>query len=212
MSYMDDLIRDRLSLLFGNYEVNEDSSRLYDEILSSLISACEQHRGKGLTDFEIVDLAFNSLGDFEDIIGEYALRRDLPVSFRNRDEGTPNLQNRQIMFAKWEENGYYYPALITPLYDNNIKADFLNGNTSVISITQMVSKEEAYETFQLQGKWKNGGIFYSGKLLSHEPLTMAYDDGDYEHITLHQLRGIRPGEAPMGMMALLRNKVASLIK
>jgi hypothetical protein len=62
MSYMNDLIRDKLSLLFGNYEVNENSKRLYDEVLSSLISACEQHKGKGLTDFEIVDLPLNHWG------------------------------------------------------------------------------------------------------------------------------------------------------
>ena len=212
MSYMNDLIRDKLSLLFGNYEMNEDSKRLYDEVLSSLISACEQHRGKGLTDFQIVELAFNSLGDFEDIIGKYALRKELPAAFKNREEVTSSPQKKQMMFTKWEENGYYYPALVNPLPDGNMKADFLNGNTSVISTDQMVSIEEAYETFQFQGKWKNGGIFYSGKLISHEPLTMVYDDGDYEVITLHQLRGIRPGEASLGAMAVLRNTVTKLIK
>jgi hypothetical protein len=117
-----------------------------------------------------------------------------------------------MMFAKWEENGYYYPALIMPLSDTDIKADFLNGNTDVVTTACVVPLEEAYETFRLQGNWENWGIFYSGKLISQEPLTMAYDDGEYEYITLHQLRGIRPGEAPVKAMTVLRNKVARLIK
>ena len=100
----------------------------------------------------------------------------------------------QTVFARWED-GYYYPAIVDEVLDDDIiKVSFLAGELGFASREQMVEMQEALQIMQLQGNWVNGGIYYSGRLNTQEPMTMYYNDGDVEQVELKQIRGARPGE------------------
>jgi len=43
-----------------------------------------------------------------------------------------------------------------------------------------------------EGNWQEGLFWHKGELFSHSPLIIAYNDGDIEHISLHQLRAFFP--------------------
>jgi len=99
----------------------------------------------------------------------------------------------QTVFARWKD-GYYYPAVVDEVAENNVKVSFLDGHMGFASKGHVVQLQEAFQTMQLQGNWQNHGIFFKGRLNSQEPMMMYYNDGDVEQIELKQLRGIRPGE------------------
>jgi len=100
----------------------------------------------------------------------------------------------QTVFARWKD-GYYYPAVIEKILENDTaKVSFLDGYSGTVSQAHFVQLQDALETMQLQGNWKNFGFFFKGALDSQESMLMYYDDGDIEQIELSQLRGERPGE------------------
>jgi len=99
----------------------------------------------------------------------------------------------QTVFARWMD-GYYYPAVVDEDLGSDVKVSFLDGYFGLASKEHVVELQEALRTMQLQGNWKNGGIYFKGRLDSGEPMTMYYNDGDVEQVELKQLRGVRPGE------------------
>ncbi|MCL2568477.1 MAG: tudor domain-containing protein [Oscillospiraceae bacterium] len=100
----------------------------------------------------------------------------------------------QTVFARWDD-GYYYPAVIDELLEEDIiKITFLDGCPGFASKEQIVELQEALQIMQLQGNFKNQGLYFKGRLNTQEPMTMYYNDGDIEQIELKQLRGARPGE------------------
>jgi len=102
----------------------------------------------------------------------------------------------QTVFAYWKD-GYYYPAIVNEILEQNIiEVAFLDGILGLVSSEQIVELQEAFQIMQLQGNFKNNGVFYKGRL-KQESMTMYYNDGDIEQVELKQLRGARPGE-PMG--------------
>ncbi|MCL2842111.1 MAG: SHOCT domain-containing protein [Oscillospiraceae bacterium] len=98
----------------------------------------------------------------------------------------------QTVFARYKD-GYYYPAVVDEVLGEHINASFLDGDTGVIAKEDIMELQEGFETLHFQGNWQHGGIFYKGKLASHLPMVMHYNDGDVEQIELVQLRGKRPG-------------------
>ena len=99
----------------------------------------------------------------------------------------------QTVFARWKD-GYYYPAMVDDVLKNIVKVSFLDGSFGIASSEYIVELQEAFQKMQLEGNWKNHGVFYKGRLNHHEPMTMYYNDGDVEQLELKQLRGVRPGE------------------
>jgi len=98
----------------------------------------------------------------------------------------------QTVFARWK-NSYYYPAMVDAVTDDGVKVTYLeDGLSALVSHEYIVELQEAFDTMQFQGNWQHGGFFYKGKLASHLPLVMHYNDGDVEQIELSQLRGTRP--------------------
>lgn len=108
------------------------------------------------------------------------------------DDG--ELRLGQTIFARWESNGFYYPAIISEIFDNYIRAAYLDGDSGTVLKEHVLSLQEGYKILNFQGNWKYGGIFYKGIIASQQPLIMNYNDGDVEIIELAQLRGARPGE------------------
>ena len=98
----------------------------------------------------------------------------------------------QTVFARWK-NSYYYPAVVDEVLDSQIKVTYLDGYKGTVAREHVMELQEAFETLQLQGNWKKGGIFFKGALASHQPpLIMNYNDGDVEQVELVQLRGSIP--------------------
>jgi len=112
--------------------------------------------------------------------------------YNENDDG--QLRVGKTVFARWEPNGYYYPAIISEVLDNRIKAAFLDGCSAVVANQHVLSLQEGYDILAFQGNWKHGGIFFKGVIANHNPMVMNYNDGDVEIIQLDQLRGVRPGE------------------
>ena len=100
----------------------------------------------------------------------------------------------QTVFAPWRD-GYYYPATIDEVLGTDIKVSYLDGYKGQVAREDVVELQEAFQTMQFQGNWKHGGLFYKGTLSSDLPMTMYYNDGDVEQITLEQLRGAMPAKA-----------------
>ena len=116
------------------------------------------------------------------------------------DDG--QLRVGKTVFARWEPNGYYYPAIVSEVLPNHIKAAYLDGYSATVANEHVLSLQEGYETLEFQGNWQHCGIFYKGVIASRNPLIMNYNDGDVEIIELEQLRGIRPGEKPKRFFGL----------
>ena len=105
------------------------------------------------------------------------------------------LRSGKTIFARWSPDGYYYPAVVGEVQEKHIRANFLDGQTAMVSKEHTIELQEAFKILDFEGNWKNSGGFYKGVITSHEPTTMNYDDGDVEQIDLKQLRGAKPGEA-----------------
>jgi len=103
----------------------------------------------------------------------------------------PDVQTNQLCFAPFE-GGYYYPAVTGEVFIDRVKVVFLDGYESYVPKEQVMELQEAFNSMEFQGKWKNGWFYFKGILSSHQPLIMCYDDGDVEHINLNQLRGVIP--------------------
>jgi len=100
----------------------------------------------------------------------------------------------QTVFARYKD-GYYYPAVVDAVLDGQVKVSYLDGDEGLAEQEHIMELQEAFDTMQFQGNWKHGGLFYKGKITSHLPMIMHYNDGDVEQIELVQLRGKRPEAA-----------------
>jgi len=116
------------------------------------------------------------------------------TSVNNQQDEDESLSVGKTVFARWEGNGFYYPAVIAGLFDNSIKAAFLDGDSAMVSVEFVLPLREAFATLAFQGNWKNAGLFFKGTVANQDPLIMNYNDGDVEIVELSQLRGARPGE------------------
>ena len=99
----------------------------------------------------------------------------------------------KTVFARWKD-GYYYPGVVDKVMEYAVKISFLDGDVGFVPNGHIVELQEAFQTMQLQGNFKNEGIFFKGVLESQETMTMYYNDGDIEQIELKQLRGAKLGE------------------
>jgi len=94
----------------------------------------------------------------------------------------------QTVFARWND-GYYYPAVLDEVSENNAKVSFLDGDSGLVLKENIVGLQEAFQTMQIQGNWKNNGIFFNGRLDdSQEPIMMV---GETPTITLHHFNVFR---------------------
>jgi len=95
------------------------------------------------------------------------------------------------VFAYWNDgNGYYYSATVNEVFDNDVDVTFLlDGVKNIVPIEQVVDLQKALNTMRFEGNWKRLGVFYEGKLSSHQPIIMNYNDGFVEEVQLKQLRG-----------------------
>ena len=99
----------------------------------------------------------------------------------------------QTVFARWMD-GYYYPGVVDEVMEYNARVSFLDGDVGLVPIGHIVELKEAFQTMQLQGNFKNEGLFFRGVLESQESMTMYYNDGDVEQVELKQLRGEKLSE------------------
>jgi len=117
--------------------------------------------------------------------------------------------NEKVIFARWEHDGYYYPALLA---DNQfapeieVRVAFLDGDVGTVLSHQVVEQDRAFEVMAFEGNWKNYAAYYKGVITSRNPLIINYDDGVAEHITIKQLRGAMPGEDTVFVSALSQYK------
>ncbi|MCL2547483.1 MAG: hypothetical protein FWE06_09950 [Oscillospiraceae bacterium] len=100
-----------------------------------------------------------------------------------------NIQVGETVFALWKSNGCYYPATVKQIAGNTVDVAFLDGSAGQVSSDHVIPLQDAYNNLSLQGNWENGGEYYDGTILSQNPLTMLYSDGNSERINLAQLRG-----------------------
>jgi DNA-directed RNA polymerase subunit RPC12/RpoP len=98
----------------------------------------------------------------------------------------------QTVFALWESDGYYYPATIGKISGDIIEANYLDGHNLKVHISSVISLDEGFNILNLEGNWKNRGLFYGGIISNRESMLMNYHDGDKERVQLVQLRGSRP--------------------
>ena len=99
----------------------------------------------------------------------------------------------QTVFARWSD-GYYYPAVVAEVLDNQIKAAFLDGDSGLVSKDHVIDLEDGFKLLQLQGNWQHHGYFFKGTIENPALMIMHYNDGDVEQVELVQLRGALPGE------------------
>ena len=100
-------------------------------------------------------------------------------------------QKRKAIFARWAADGYYYPAVIEEVNENQAYIRFLGGTEDWISMDDIVELSDAYATMQLEGDWENRGGYYTCTVTdsSNSSLTVQYDeDGVVEQVDLNQLR------------------------
>jgi len=109
----------------------------------------------------------------------------------------PRRSNEEIIFARWEHDGYYYPAKIGQSHERHVQVLFLDGDTATVQKEDIIPLEQVLSTFALEANWKNHGGFFRGKIEGRDPLVMKYDDGDVEIIELRQLRGANPNNPPL---------------
>lgn len=123
-------------------------------------------------------------------------------------EGAPAAQMPEdIIFARWEPDGFYYPGRLSEKMDDFAQSAtvlFLDGHGAVVERRHIIfSLDEALSTLAMQGNWRHGGVFFKGRVTGSSPMVMHYDDGDVEQVELKQLRGVRPGEKPKGLLSRL---------
>jgi len=103
-----------------------------------------------------------------------------------------DIQVHQLYFANWKSTGHYYPVVILEDLGEQVKVNFLDGHLDVVPRGHIVEIEEVLDNMELQGKWRDGLVYYKGVLVSREPMVMHYNDGDVEQVRINQLRGQVP--------------------
>ena len=107
-----------------------------------------------------------------------------------------------VIFARWTD-GFFYPGVAGEWHGEHRKIMFLDSDVGLAAEHDILPLEDALARLELQGRWKNGGMWFRGSLGSRNPLVMHYNDGDVEHIQLRQLRGAVPGEKRVGLFSRL---------
>jgi hypothetical protein len=106
----------------------------------------------------------------------------------SQQEQTAQMQIGQKVFALWEDDGYYYPALIDEVFKDCYKVSYLDGEEDTVPKQCVVQLQEALKTMSLECNLNKSGVFYGCVLSNHQPLTVTYDDGEVEQIEISQLR------------------------
>ena len=110
----------------------------------------------------------------------------------------PNFPENMV-FARWTD-GFFYPGMLgeREQFGDQTQINFLDGCVAMVQEHDILPLEQALQILQMEGNWKNIGLFFKGTLAAHQqPIVMHYHDGDVEHgIEWRQLRGAMPGENP----------------
>jgi hypothetical protein len=97
-------------------------------------------------------------------------------------------EEAEVLFARWQDN-FYYPAVVLEYFDDQLKVNYLDGDSGMVDKDQTMDLQEAFNTLSFQGNWQNSGLFYKGIIADYDPMIMNYNDGDVEEVQLRQLRG-----------------------
>src|SRR5207245_2751714 len=93
------------------------------------------------------------------------------------------------VMAYWQADGHWYPAEIKEIKDGSCKVLWDDGISKWLEPNQ-VSRYTIKTGDKVQGNWKNGGLYYRGKVTSKKDkeIHIVYDDGDEEDTTIDMVR------------------------
>jgi hypothetical protein len=93
------------------------------------------------------------------------------------------------VMAYWQADGHWYPAEIKEIKDGSCKVLWDDGISKWLEPNQ-VSRYTIKTGDKVQGNWKNGGLYFRGKVTSKKDkeIHIVYDDGDEEDTTIDMVR------------------------
>ena len=97
MSRIDDLIQSKLDPIFGQFESNEDTIDLYDEITMNLKEACFEHMEQGSSEEDAVKISFEQFGDVEAVLQEIS-QPSTKETYSGTVEGDAESSNKRDSF------------------------------------------------------------------------------------------------------------------
>jgi hypothetical protein len=95
----------------------------------------------------------------------------------------------QLVFARWDADGHWYPGQITGLNDGTFDIKFDEGGASTVNM-QGLSYHSVAEGTRVEGNWLGGGLYYPGTITHRRGnlIHIVYDDGDEEDTTIAFIR------------------------
>lgn len=96
----------------------------------------------------------------------------------------------KAVYALWQEDGYWYPAVVKEAGPDDFLVQFEDENVQRRLPRKEVSRYEVTFGEPVQANWKNGGRYYDAEVLSRNDRTyrLRYADGAVEDVDRKQLR------------------------
>ncbi len=91
--------------------------------------------------------------------------------------------------ARWEADGFWYPAEIETIDRKGIHVSFDDGDEAIVTRNQVRRLNWRVGT-RLECDWKKEGDYYPGRInaMRGESIDFAYDDGGREQLTVSRCR------------------------
>jgi len=98
--------------------------------------------------------------------------------------------NPTRVLGKWSD-GYWYPARVQSVKGENVNLNYDDGDVGTVTPDRVRPIDWRVGT-KLECNWKNQGCYYPGVIaqMTGERITVNYDDGDKEQITISRCRSM----------------------
>jgi hypothetical protein len=107
---------------------------------------------------------------------------------RGKTQPTPAVG--KAVYALWEEDGYWYPAVIKEVVGDQFLVEYEDESVQRRLPRQEVARFEVTFADEVQANWKSAGTYYAAEVIDRKDRTyrVRYTDGVVEEVDRRQLR------------------------
>jgi hypothetical protein len=93
------------------------------------------------------------------------------------------------VLGQWQGGAYYYPGVVAQIQGNMITIQYDDGDVDTRPSNQVKPYDWRIGS-RVECNWQSGGTYYPGHItqLGTVNLSIAYNDGDFEHTTVSHCR------------------------
>jgi hypothetical protein len=112
----------------------------------------------------------------------------------------PKLPAGLMVFARWEADRFYYPAVVEGVSKGVVNVKFLDGVRDSVFEEHVIVVAEAFGLMVFEADWEKRGGFYECEITKRyaDTYVVKYKDGVVETVGLGQLRASHLGRMRFG--------------